>query len=81
MPVWIIFYGLQGAVEVNDETYNGVMLGFGLRLSNRQVAVLVSYLRSAGEGDAAAVSAADVQAIHKQYRGRRGPFEADELAE
>lgn len=81
VPIRIILYGLQGTIEVNGQTYNGLMPAFGSRLSNSQVAALVSYLRSAGENDAPAVSAADVQAIRKKYRGRRRPMEADELAE
>lgn len=81
VPIRIVLYGLQGPIEVKEQTYNGVMPAFGSRLSDAQVAAVVSYLRSTGDGEAGGVSAEEVQVIRQEYGERRRPFEAEELTE
>lgn len=78
-PIRIVLHGLQGRIEVEDRPYNGLMPAFGGRLSNAEVAALLTYVRSLGENEASAVSAEEVQSVRDRYRGRSRPWSPGEL--
>lgn len=58
--VHIVRSGLIGPVDVNGQHYNGAMPAFGGRLSNEQLAAILSYVRSAWGNHGDAVTAAQI---------------------
>ncbi|MBK1851226.1 MULTISPECIES: c-type cytochrome [unclassified Marinobacter] len=80
IPVAIVHDGLQGAIEVAGNSFQGVMPKFGGTLSNAELAAVLSYARSewgnsANEIDPAAVTE------HVERFGERGDWSAEELKE
>jgi mono/diheme cytochrome c family protein len=75
----ILLHGLQGRIGVNDRTYNNVMPAFGRRLSDDEVAALLSYVRSAWGNEAEAVSPEDVAEVRRRHAGRSQPWTAAQL--
>ena len=79
LPLKILLNGLQGPIEVAGQTYNGVMPSFKARLSDTEIAAIVTYIRSSWGNDASAVSADDVAVVRRQYQGRTQPLSPAEL--
>ena len=78
VPIAIVNDGLQDAIEVNGNTYNGVMPPFGQQLSAAEIAAVLSYVRSQWGNDAGAVSAEDVEKHRGEHPGH-APWTAQEL--
>lgn len=57
-----ILYGLQG-VEIDGETYSGIMQPFGDLLSDEEVAAVINYERTSWSNDAPTVTAEDVAKV------------------
>lgn len=74
----IVLHGLQGPIEVAGQEYRGTMPAFGSRLSDAEVAAVLTYVRGWGEV-AGTISAEDVAAVRQQYPDRREPWTAAEL--
>ena len=75
----VLLHGLAGKVEVAGQRYNGVMPAFGARLSDEEVAAVLSYVRSSWGNEASAVSEEEVEEVREQYEGRRQSWSAPEL--
>ncbi|MCJ8164973.1 c-type cytochrome [Pontibacter sp. E15-1] len=82
----IVLYGLTGPVTVNGHVYkapeiNGDMPGIGYdeKLSNEDVAQLLSYIRKSWRNNADAVSAEEVTQVRQYLKGRQKAFTAAEL--
>jgi mono/diheme cytochrome c family protein/glucose/arabinose dehydrogenase len=82
----IVLYGLRGPVKIGNKMYrkpevSGVMPSFGKnsQLSDKDVAQILSYIRSAWENEAGTVDTTDVKQARKAHKGRRRPFTMDEL--
>lgn len=54
-PVLVVLNGIQGAIEVNDQGYNGTMPAFA-HLSDTEIAAVVNYIRSAWGNEAHAAA-------------------------
>ena len=63
--VGIVLKGLNGKITVNGEEWNGTMPPWKGTLSNKQVADVITYIRSSWGNKAAPVSEADVAAAAK----------------
>lgn len=61
----IVLFGLQGPITVNDRDYDQVMPPQGY-LSDKQIADILSYVRSSWENKASPVKQEDVAKIRKQ---------------
>ena len=61
--IHIVKYGLSGSLSVHGTTYNGMMPAWSQQLSNKDVASVVTYIRSAWGNKASAVSEADVAGV------------------
>ena len=72
--VQILLHGLNGELEVLGVSYNGVMPAFG-QLSDAELAAVLTYIRSAWDNDAAAISAQQVAAGRARYPDGRGPWQ------
>jgi len=79
VPVRILLNGLSGQVEVNGQTYQGVMPSFGARLSDAKIAAILNYLRSQSNEDLPSISQDEVVQIRKTYNKQTQPWQAPEL--
>jgi len=61
--IHIVKYGLNGNIQVNGHTFNGMMPAWGQQLSNADVASVITYIRSSWGNTAGAVSESDVAAV------------------
>lgn len=77
--VRILLHGLQGEVTVRGRTYDGLMPAFGERLSNADVAAVLSFLRSRWGNAADSVTAPEVREVRHRDRDRTAPWTAEEL--
>lgn len=78
-PIRIVLHGLQGSVQVQGQTFNGVMPAFGARLSDQELAAVLSYVRSAFGNGASAVDAGTVSTVRRADIGRGEAMTPDEL--
>lgn len=74
----LVLHGMSGPIEVNGESYNGVMPPHR-HLSDDQVAAVLSFIRTNFGNTAERVSAEDVQSVREATADRRRPWRADEL--
>ncbi len=59
----IVKYGLKGAITVNGKPFNGVMPDWKASLSDGQIALVETYIRSSWGNKASAVTAAQVSSV------------------
>jgi mono/diheme cytochrome c family protein len=77
-PARIVLFGLQGPITVEGQTYNNKMPPQGDKLSDQEVAAVLTYIRSSWGNNAPAVSADLVKELREKHAGR-GPWRAEEL--
>lgn len=63
----IVLHGLKGPIEVSGQRYDGVMPAFETRLSDAEVAELLTYLRTSLNEDESSVTAEEVARIRNSY--------------
>lgn len=78
-PIRIVLHGLQGRMQVRGTTYRGVMPAFGSRLSNAEIAAILTYVRTSWGNEASEVTADEVQEVRREYNGRTRPWSGAEL--
>ncbi|MGB7293017.1 MAG: cytochrome c [Thermodesulfobacteriota bacterium] len=78
-PIRIVLYGLSGTIDVKGATFNNIMPEWGSRLSNEEIAAVLTYARSTWGNSAPEISAEMVDKIRKQTSDRTTPWEAEEL--
>ena len=78
--VRIILHGLTGEIEVEGQTYSGMMPPWAASLSDADVAAVATYIRSSFGNKAAPVATATVTEIRKAHTDRTTPWTAAELA-
>ncbi|HET9029024.1 MAG TPA: cytochrome c [Candidatus Aquilonibacter sp.] len=61
--IHIVKYGLNGKIEVNGTSYNGMMPAWGQQLSNGDIASVITYIRSSWGNTAGAVTESQVAAV------------------
>jgi mono/diheme cytochrome c family protein len=77
--VAITLHGLSGPLTVNEVDYSGLMPGF-THLDDREMAQVLSYVRSSWGNNAPPLTEADVAAVRTRTGDRRIPWTAAELA-
>lgn len=75
----IVLHGLQGPIEVNEQRYNGVMPAFGGRLSDPEVAELLTFLRTSLNKDSSPITAEKVGEIRDAYANRNRAWTSEAL--
>jgi mono/diheme cytochrome c family protein len=78
-PIRIVLYGFEGPVTVKGVSYNNKMPHFYDKLSDEEIAAVISHIRSTWANDAPAAKTEDVAAVRSKY-GVRAPWTAAELA-
>jgi mono/diheme cytochrome c family protein len=79
--VAILLHGLQGSITVKGDSYSGMMPAWGNRLSNKQIAGVLTYVRSAWSNKADAIKPKRVERVKKDSSDRTKPWTAAELEE
>jgi len=76
-PVRVMLVGIQGEIEVQGETYNGVMPAQG-HLTDEQIALLATHVRQSFGNDASAVEPELVAEVRAELSGRTTPWNGGE---
>ena len=79
VPIKIVLKGLQGPLTASDETYNNIMPGHEKLLTDREIADVLSYVRSAWENGGGDISEEQVKATRTTVVDRQGPWNITEL--
>lgn len=77
--VRIVLHGLTGDIEVEGDTYSGLMPPLGGTLSDGEIAAVATYVRRSWGNAAAPVSAATVARERAATAGRATPWTVPEL--
>lgn len=77
----IVLHGFEGEVTVKGSVYNNAMTPFAQKLSDKQIAAILTYIRGNPEwgNNAGAVSPESVAATRDATKSRTGPFSQAEL--
>jgi mono/diheme cytochrome c family protein len=70
--------GVSGPMSVNGVPYSGLMPAFD-HLSDEELALVLSYIRTSWGNDASRLTAADVPGVRIATSGRESPWAAEEL--
>jgi mono/diheme cytochrome c family protein len=77
--VRLLLHGLTGPIEVRGEQYNDAMPGWEDRLDDREIAAVLSHIRSEWGNDAPEVAPELVGELRERHQGRTRAWTADEL--
>ena len=77
--VRILLHGMQGEVDVQGVTYNGVMPAWGSQLSDAEIAAVITHVRQSWSNSASEVVADEVRRVREATTGRAQPWTAEEL--
>ncbi|MEQ9618392.1 MAG: c-type cytochrome [Deltaproteobacteria bacterium] len=78
-PIKIVLHGLQGAINVAGNTFNGVMPAWGGQLSDEEIAAVLTYARSSWGNSASEISPETVQNVRNRTSDRTTNWTAGEL--
>lgn len=77
--ILVTLHGLTGPVSIDDRVYNDVMPGFEHELSDVEIALLLTYLRSTWGHDVSPITAEQVGELRREHTDRRRPWTDAEL--
>ncbi len=75
----MIMHGLSGEIEVNGITYSGMMPPWGGFLDDKQIADVLTFVRSNFDNDADAVTEDEVARVRAHVGERKDTWTIDEL--
>jgi len=78
-PIRIVLYGLEGPITVKQTAFNNKMTPFHDKLTDDEIAAVVTHIRSSWRNSASAVTAEEVADLRAKY-GVRGSWSAAELS-
>ena len=78
--VRIVLHGLTGEIEVQGETWSGLMPPWGPTLGDSAIAAVTTYVRTKWGNGAPRVTVADVARIRARDIARKTPWTAKELS-
>ncbi len=79
-PVSLVLRGLAGPLEVAGAEYNGVMPAFGEQLSDKEIAAVVTYIRSSWGNEAYPVDDDLVKTLRARWDGTGAIQGGEELS-
>jgi len=82
VPIKIVLHGLSGPIEVNGESWNMLMPGFGAAggpIDDEKIAGILTYIRRQWGNEASAVTTAEIAAQRQATPARTTPWTAAEL--
>jgi mono/diheme cytochrome c family protein len=75
----VVLHGLEGPLTVNDKEFMNKMAPLGGRLSDAQIAEVLTYVRKSWGNTGSAVSADEVARVRAAFSGRETAWTAKEL--
>jgi len=78
VPANILLHGITGKLTVKDSAYNGQMPPFKDKLSDAEIAAVLSHVRSSFGNSAGAISADVVKAEREAGKARKDPWNGDD---
>jgi mono/diheme cytochrome c family protein len=75
----IALHGLRGPIQVGGKMYDREMPGIGRRLSDREMAALLSFVRNRWGASSAAITPAAVTRVRTEARNRQRYWTVEEL--
>ena len=75
----IVLHGVRGKMEVDGNTYDREMPGFGQILSDEDIASVLSFVRARFGGPRTPIDARTVGEIRSEHENRTGYWSVDEL--
>ena len=79
IPIRTVLHGLRGPLTVEGQKYMNSMAPLGHRLSDAQMAGILTYVRASWGNDGEAVSEAEVTRVRAVTADRTEPWTEDEL--
>jgi mono/diheme cytochrome c family protein len=79
--VRVILHGLHGEIDVEGQTYSGMMPPWAATLNDAEIAAVATYVRSSWGNTAPAVAPATVAQLRAMHASRTTPWTAAELAQ
>jgi len=76
-----VLQGLTGETTVQDVVYSGAMPPWQSFLNDEEIAAVLTYVRSAWNNDASAVTEQEVAAVRTATEGRTDAWTEEELEE
>lgn len=77
--VSLVLHGLQGPIVVNGVTYNNAMPAWDKQLKDKQIAAVLTYIRSEWGNKADPITPEEVAVVRKEWESRTTPWTAAEL--
>lgn len=74
-----VLHGMRGPITIGGKTYNREMPGFGVRLSDSEIASLLSFVRRRWGGGTTPVRSKTVSRVRSAFRNRKDYWTVDEL--
>ena len=78
LPANILLHGITGKLTVKGVAYNGQMPNFGDKMSDQEIAAVLSYARSSFGNSAGKVDAATVKEARAASADRHAPWNGDD---
>ena len=75
----ITLHGLRGPIQVGDQNYDREMPGIGRRLSDREIATLLSFVRKRWSASSTAITPAAVTRVRRASGNRNRYWTVEEL--
>lgn len=75
----LLLGGISGSMEVNGQTYSGVMPPWGGALDDRGIADIATYIRSNFGNEASAVTEEEVAKVRAATKGAQTPWTVKQL--
>ena len=79
VPIHVVLHGVDGAITVEGEKYLNLMPPLGHRLTDEQIARILTYVRASWGNTGRAVVPAEVAAVRAATAGRTNPMTEPEL--
>lgn len=77
LSINILLHGISGKLTVKGNVYNGMMPNFGDKLSDDEIAAVLSHVRTSFGNSASKIEAATVKAVREEGKDRTTPWDGD----
>ncbi|SFI32531.1 Cytochrome c, mono-and diheme variants [Collimonas sp. OK307] len=78
LPISIVLHGISGKLTTSSGVFNGSMPTFKAKLSDAEIAAVLTHVRTNFGNAAGPVSAAEVKAVRDQTKDRTTPWTGDD---
>ncbi len=78
VPVNILLHGISGKLTVKGASYSGAMPAFGEKMSDQEIAAVLTYVRSGFGNSAGKIDAATVKSVRDASKDRKAPWSGDD---